>query len=132
MAPPPFINKILEPVVTFVPPSTANRHLRRLLLEPRPSRVVVHQNYAAWPCRLIIQRLSRPKRAMPSLFLSVKVGMTVIVKHLPEIGLPDQPECWWMADVIFVEGGARNPKVPTFFQVADVVWALSVGLRPIW
>ena len=25
-----------------------------------------------------------------------------------------------MADVIFVDGGARNPKVPTLFQVADV------------
>jgi hypothetical protein len=25
-----------------------------------------------------------------------------------------------MADVIFVEGGARNHKVPTLFQVADV------------
>ena len=46
--------------------------------------------------------------------------MTVIVKHLPETGQPDQPESWWMADVIFVEGGARNPKVPTIFQVADV------------
>ena len=48
------------------------------------------------------------------LFLSVKVGMTVIVQHLPEIGQPDQSESWWMADVIFVEGGARNPTVPTF------------------
>ena len=47
--------------------------------------------------------------------------MTVIVKHLPEIGQADKPESWWMADVIFVEGGARNPKVPTLFQVADVV-----------
>ena len=46
--------------------------------------------------------------------------MTVIVKHLPEIGQPDKPESWWMADVIFVDGGARNPKVPTLFQVADV------------
>ena len=46
--------------------------------------------------------------------------MTVIVQHLPEIDQPDQSESWWMADVIFVEGGARNPKVPTFFQVADV------------
>ena len=46
--------------------------------------------------------------------------MTVIVKHLPEIGLPERSEKWWMADVIFVEGGARNPKVPTLFQVADV------------
>ena len=25
-----------------------------------------------------------------------------------------------MADVIWVDGGARNPKVPTLFQVADV------------
>ena len=54
------------------------------------------------------------------LFLSVKAGMTVFVQHLPEIGQPDQSESWWMADVIFVEGGARNPKVPTLFQVADV------------
>ena len=46
--------------------------------------------------------------------------MTVIVKHLPEIGQADKPESWWMADVIFVGGGARNPKVPTLFQVADV------------
>ena len=46
--------------------------------------------------------------------------MTVIVKHLPEIGQADKPESWWMAAVIFVEGGARNPKVPTLFQVADV------------
>ena len=34
-----------------------------------------------------------------ALFLSVKAGMTVIVKHLPETGQPDQPESWWMADV---------------------------------
>ena len=61
-----------------------------------------------------------PIKEGDALFLSVKAGMTVIVKHLPEIGLPNQPECWWMADVIFVEGGARNPKVPTLFQVADV------------
>ena len=54
------------------------------------------------------------------LFLSVKAGMTVIAQHLPEIGQPDQSESWWMADVIFGEGGARNPKVPTLFQVADV------------
>ena len=46
--------------------------------------------------------------------------MTVIVKHLPEIGQADKPESWWMADVIFVDGGARNPKVPTLFQVANV------------
>ena len=27
---------------------------------------------------------------------------------------------WRLADVIWVDGGARNPKVPTLFQVADV------------
>ena len=27
---------------------------------------------------------------------------------------------WRMADVIWVDGGAKNPKVATLFQVADV------------
>ena len=27
---------------------------------------------------------------------------------------------WRMADVIWVDGGARNPKVPALFQIADV------------
>ena len=46
-------------------------------------------------------------------FLHVKAGMTVIVGN-------DETDDWWMADVIHVDGGARNPKVPTLFQVADV------------
>ena len=45
-------------------------------------------------------------------FLHVKPGMTVIVT--------DTDGAWRMADVIWVDGGARNPKVPTLFQVADV------------
>ena len=45
-------------------------------------------------------------------FLHVKAGMTVIVT--------DTGGAWRMADVIWVDGGARNPKVPTLFQVADV------------
>ena len=45
-------------------------------------------------------------------FLHVKLGMTVIVT--------DTEGAWRMADVIWVDGGARNPKVPTLFQVADV------------
>ena len=44
-------------------------------------------------------------------FLHVKAGMTVIVA--------DTDGAWRMADVIWVDGGARNPKVPTLFQVAD-------------
>ena len=27
---------------------------------------------------------------------------------------------WWMGQVIFCEGGARDPKVNSLFQVADV------------
>ena len=45
------------------------------------------------------------------IFLHVKAGMTVIVEDGCD---------WIMADVIWVDGGARNPKVPTLFQVADV------------
>ena len=44
-------------------------------------------------------------------FLHVRAGMTVIV----EDGKDRR-----MADVIWVDGGARNPKVHTLFQVADV------------
>ena len=53
---------------------------------------------------------ARPDR--DPLFLHVKAGMTVIVS--------DTDGAWRMADVIWVDGGARNPKVPTLFQVADV------------
>ena len=45
-------------------------------------------------------------------FLRVKPGMTVIVT--------DTDGAWRMADVIWVDGGARNLKIPTLFQVADV------------
>ena len=45
-------------------------------------------------------------------FLNFKPGMCVIVT--------DTDRAWRMADVIWVHGGARNPKVPTLFQVADV------------
>ena len=45
------------------------------------------------------------------LFLSVKAGMTVVVTE--EVS-------WWMGDVLYKEGGARNPKVPTLFQIACV------------
>ena len=45
------------------------------------------------------------------LFLHVKAGMTVIV---------EENGAWWMGDVVFVAAGARNTKVPTLFQVANV------------
>ncbi len=45
-------------------------------------------------------------------FPHVKARMTVIVA--------DTEGAWRMADVIWVDGGDRNPKVPTLFKVADV------------
>ena len=46
------------------------------------------------------------------IFLHVKSGDAVVIT--------DSDGAWRMADVIWVDGGARNPKVPTLFQVADV------------
>ena len=41
----------------------------------------------------------------------MKPGMTVVVKEADSL---------WMGDVIDKEGGARDPKVPTLFQIACV------------
>ena len=54
--------------------------------------------------------LQRPSRI--PFFLQVKTGDAVVIT--------DSDGPWRMADVIWVDGGARNPKVPTLFQVADV------------
>ena len=94
---PPFINKILQLVVTSNSPSTANRHLRRLLLEPRTKAASTSEL-----CSLVLSvdySAPVPIKEGDALFLSIKAGMTVIVKHLPEIGLPERSEEWWMADV---------------------------------
>ena len=45
------------------------------------------------------------------LFLHIKVGMTVIITNY---------DSWFMANVIYIDGGARDPKTPTMFQVANV------------
>ena len=44
-------------------------------------------------------------------FLHVSARMTVIVEDGSD---------WRMADAIWVDGGARNPKIPALFQVAGV------------
>ena len=46
-------------------------------------------------------------------FLHFKSGIAVI--------FTDTDGAWSMADVIWVDGGARNPKIPTLFQVADEI-----------
>ena len=61
-----------------------------------------------------------PIKGSDPLFLFVKAGMTVIVQHLPAVGQPTVEAKWWMANVIHVDGGARDPRIPTMFQVADV------------
>ena len=45
--------------------------------------------------------------------------MTVIVQESTPVGLRVEDE-WWMGDVIHVDGGARDPNVPTLFQIANV------------
>ena len=61
-------------------------------------------------------------------FLHVKAGMTVIVTGTEG--------AWRMADVIWVDGGARNPKVLTLFhswrrdQVKAVQWSGIVAQAP--
>ena len=54
-----------------------------------------------------------PLKGSQPVFLSVRAGMTVIIGN-------DCGDDWWMADVLHVDGGARDPGVPTLFQVADV------------
>ena len=53
-------------------------------------------------------------------FLHVKAGMTVIVQRGGD---------WRMADVIHVIGSVRSPRVPRFFQVADVSRCHQLGQR---
>ena len=51
-------------------------------------------------------------------YLGFKAGDLVLVQQLPEVNGGPAPE-WWMGWIIWVDGGARNPSVPTMFQVAD-------------
>ena len=53
-------------------------------------------------------------------FLHVPAGMTVIVEEGKDLR---------MADVIWVDGGARNPKVLTLLQVADEHRPHQLGQR---
>ena len=52
-------------------------------------------------------------------FLGVKPGDIVVVWEHPELVNSDST-AWWMGEIIFMEGSARNPKAPSLFQIADV------------
>ena len=52
-------------------------------------------------------------------FLNVAAGDVVIVRDQPA-GVGSAERLWWMGQVVFIEGSARDPKAPSLFQVADV------------
>ena len=66
---------------------------------------------------------SLPQKPLPAqarpVFMGLQPGMTVIVRHDPMPGEP-QDRDWWMGQVIHCEGGARDPKAWSMFQIADV------------
>ena len=55
----------------------------------------------------------------PPLFLSVRPGQFVVVSETPNVVMTDQTT-WSVVEVIWCEGGARNPAHTTMFQVMDV------------
>ena len=52
-------------------------------------------------------------------FLSVRPGNIVIVQAQQQVAQKPTDE-WFMGQVIWCEGGARDPRVNTMFQVANV------------
>ena len=79
-----------------------------------------HLNYSLFHEREQGSAAPRPTESQPPpLFLSVNPGMTVVVQDVPTVG-QNSDGGWWMGDVISVDGGARDPRVPTLFQIADV------------
>ena len=52
-------------------------------------------------------------------FLSGKPGDFVIVKAPQQVAQQELDD-WWTGQVVFCEGGARDPRVNTMFQVANV------------
>ena len=55
----------------------------------------------------------------PPTFLNVRTGDYVIIQAEQRVAL--EPDAnWWMGQVVFCEGGARDPRVNTMFQVSNV------------
>ena len=55
----------------------------------------------------------------PPTFLSVNACDWVIVQGEQQVAQAFNNQ-WWMGQVVFCEGGARDPSVNTMFQVANV------------
>ena len=52
-------------------------------------------------------------------FLRVKPGDLVVVKAEQQVAHKVNDD-WWMGQVVFCEGGARDPRVNTMFQISNV------------
>ena len=52
-------------------------------------------------------------------FLNVRPGDYVIIQAGRRVALEPDTN-WWMGQVVFCEGGARDPSVNTLFQIANV------------
>ena len=59
------------------------------------------------------------KGTRPPTFLKVKAGDWVIVEGAQQVA-QQYNDSWWMGQVVFCVGGARDPRVNTMFQVANV------------
>ena len=59
--------------------------------------------------------------------MRVKSGDIVLVWDHPEL-VDSDFNAWWMGEVIFVKGSARDPKAPSLFQIAD----LDTGVVRWW
>ena len=62
--------------------------------------------------------ITQPTGERP-IFLSAKSGDVVIVWDDPSL-IGSESKDWWMGQILWVEGGARDPKVPTLFQISDI------------
>ena len=68
-----------------------------------------------------VDRSVFPADAEQPLFLSVRPGMTVCVATVAtSFNAVANKDDWRMGQVIFCEGGARDPKINSLFQIADV------------
>ena len=62
--------------------------------------------------------ITQPRGERP-VFLSAKSGDVVVVWDDPSLVGTESTD-WWMGEILWVEGGARDPKVATLFQICDV------------
>ena len=73
-----------------------------------------------------------PVKAGDPIFLSVTVGMTVIVQHLPEVSFVSADDRWWMADVIYVEGARGTRRCRPCFKSPMSIQARCFGSMQTW